>query len=70
MQVHILKPFRQDKNLGLAYNEAMSMIGGKRLGLPLRSGYLLPHSRRWKYSSHLRRTKFQCGDPYLFYKSR
>lgn len=26
MQVHILKPYRNDKNLGLAYNEAMKMI--------------------------------------------
>lgn len=26
MQVHILKPYRNDKNLGLAYNEAMAML--------------------------------------------
>lgn len=26
MQVHILKPYRNDRNLGLAYNEAMAML--------------------------------------------
>jgi GT2 family glycosyltransferase len=26
MKIHILKPYRNDKNLGLAYNEAMAML--------------------------------------------